>query len=109
MTGDNTSVLVVEDNRKLADLYAAWLNERYDTEVVYSGSDAQKRLQRGRYDVVLLDRRMPDVSGDAVLETIREEDIDCHVAIVSAVSPDFDIIEMEFDSYIVKPVMADDL
>ena len=109
MTGDNTSVLVVEDDRALADLYATWLNDRYDTEVVYSGADAQKRLRRGRYDVVLLDRLMPDISGDAVLETIREEDIDCHVAMVTAVSPDFDIIEMGFDSYVVKPVMADDL
>lgn len=109
MTGNTATVLVVEDERDLADLYAAWLNEHYDTDVVYDGAEAQDRLQHECYDVVLLDRRMPNVSGDNVLDTIQEQDVDCHVAMVTAMDPDFDILEMRFDSYVVKPVTADDL
>ena len=60
-------------------------------------------------DVILLDRRMPGLSGDEVLEEGRERGIDCRVAMVTAVEPDFDIIEMGFDTYLVKPVQRDTL
>lgn len=103
------SVLIVEDERDLADLYDAWLSESYDTEVAYSGIDAQERLNEEEYDVVLLDRRMPDIAGDEVLETIRDRDLNCKVAMLTAVSPDFDVIGMGFDSYVVKPVTNEEV
>lgn len=108
-TTDSASVLIVEDERDLADLYETWLTESYETEVVYAGSDAQRKLEENRYDVVLLDRRMPDVSGDEVLDTIRDRGLNCKVAMLTAVSPDFDVIDMGFDSYVVKPVPREEL
>ncbi|MDY7082832.1 MAG: HalX domain-containing protein, partial [Halobacteria archaeon] len=60
-------------------------------------------------DVVFLDRRMPGMSGDEVLDGIRDRGYDCKVAMVTAVDPDFDIIDMGFDDYVVKPVTRDDL
>lgn len=109
MPRNSARVLVVEDERELADLYTAWFTDRYDTDVAYTGTEAKEHLQQGRYDVVLLDRRLPDVTGGEILDTIRERDLDCRVAMVTAVSPDFDIIEMGIDSYVVKPVTADGL
>lgn len=106
---DGADVLLVEDERELADLYAAWLGESYETEVVFSGADALGRLDAGRYEVVLLDRRMPVVSGDEVLDTIVADELECKVAMLTAVSPDFDLIEMGCDSYVVKPVTRDEL
>jgi DNA-binding response OmpR family regulator len=52
---------------------------------------------------------MPGVSGDDVLEQIREMELECRVAMVTAVDPDFDIIEMPFDDYVIKPVSRSDL
>jgi DNA-binding response OmpR family regulator len=52
---------------------------------------------------------MPDLSGDEVLEAVRDRDIDCRVAMVTAVEPDFDIIAMGFDDYLVKPVSREEL
>jgi DNA-binding response OmpR family regulator len=52
--------------------------------------------------VVLLDRLMPGLSGDQVLDRIRELDVDCRVAMVTAVEPDADIAEMPFDAYVPK-------
>ena len=60
-------------------------------------------------DVVLLDRLMPGMSGDEVLETIRERRLDCRVAMVTAVEPDFDIIPMGFDAYLTKPLRREEL
>jgi DNA-binding response OmpR family regulator len=108
MTTEAPLVLIVEDEPDLADLYAAWLGEEYRVRTAYGGREALERLD-DEVDVILLDRRMPDLSGDEVLETVRERGIDCRVAMVTAVEPDFDIIAMGFDDYLVKPVSRDDL
>ncbi|MFC7214443.1 response regulator transcription factor [Saliphagus sp. GCM10025334] len=109
-TSTNTSddsnggtVLIVDDEPAITSAYARWLEGSYEVRAANNGPDALENLDEG-VDVVLLDRRMPDVSGDELLETIRERDLDCRVAIVSAVEPDFDIIDMGFDMYLEKPV-----
>jgi DNA-binding response OmpR family regulator len=101
-------VLVVDDESQLADLFATWLSSEWTTETAYDGSAALETLDES-FDVVLLDRRMPCQSGDEVLERIRENGYDCRVIMVTAVDPDFDIIEMGFDDYLVKPVSKDEL
>ncbi|EMA38737.1 response regulator transcription factor [Halobiforma nitratireducens] len=108
MGTDTPSVLIVEDEPDLANLYAAWLESEYDVETAYDGDEALAAIDE-TIDVVLLDRRMPGLSGDTVLETIRERDLDCYVAMVTAVEPDFDIVGMGFDDYLVKPVSKDEL
>lgn len=104
MTDDELPlILVVEDEPDLADLYATWLKIDYSVRTAYGGEEAVEQLD-DEIDVVLLDRRMPGLSGDEVLTMIRERGIDCYVSMVTAVEPDFDIIEMGFDTYLVKPV-----
>jgi DNA-binding response OmpR family regulator len=102
------TVLVVDDERDLADLYATWLSEDFDVRVAYDGESALAQLDDA-VDVVLLDRRMPDLSGDSVLETIRDRSIGCRVAMVTAVEPDMDIIDLGFDDYLQKPVDREQL
>lgn len=115
MTDDNeddtegsTTVLVVDDERDLADLYQAWLTESFDVRVAYDGESALDALDE-TVDVVLLDRRMPTLSGDEVLDTIRERSYGCRVAMVTAVEPDVDIVDMGFDDYLQKPVDREQL
>lgn len=103
-----STVLIVEDEQPLADLYATWLSATYSVRTAFDGEQALDRLD-GEVDVVLLDRRMPNVTGDDVLERIRENDYDCRVAMVSGVNPDFDIVEMGFDDYLTKPVSEAEL
>ncbi|WP_049890783.1 response regulator, partial [Natrinema versiforme] len=55
-------------------------------------------------DVVLLDRHMPDITGDRVLEEIRAAGYDCWVIMVTAVDPGLDIVELDLDDYVTKPV-----
>ncbi|OYR42988.1 DNA-binding protein [Halorubrum sp. Ib24] len=104
-------VLVVEDEPDLADLYAAWLGDEYRVRTAYGGQEALENLDEVDDDVdtILLDRRMPGLSGDEVLSAVRERGIDCRVAMVTAVEPDFDILKMGFDDYLVKPVTSDTL
>lgn len=101
-------VLIVEDERGLADAYTGWLDESYTVRTAYRGSEALDRLDDS-VDVVLLDRRIPDIDGDDILSTIRDRELPCRVAMVTAVEPDFDIIEMGFDEYLCKPISANEL
>jgi len=105
---DEPVVLVVEDERELRELYATWLSMEY--EVRTAGTTAEGIDAIGpEIDVALLDRRLPDGSGDEVLSALRERDFNCRVAMITAVAPDFDILEMGFDDYLVKPVSRDEL
>ncbi|ADD07086.1 receiver box response regulator [Natrialba magadii ATCC 43099] len=108
MATDTPTILIVEDEPDLANLYTVWLGDEYDTKTASNGSEALELIDES-VDVVLLDRRMPELSGDAVLETIGEREVDCRVAMVTAVEPDFDIVDMGFDDYLVKPVSKDEL
>lgn len=96
-------ILVVDDEQPIADLFARWLEDEYDVRVAYSGAEALASLDDS-LDVVLLDRDMPETSGDDVLETIRSRGIDCRVGMVTAVEPSFDVLALGYDTYVVKPV-----
>jgi DNA-binding response OmpR family regulator len=105
---DRPTVLIADDEPSIADGHAMRLEEQYDVRTAYSGSEALEQLDEA-VDVVLLDRRMPGVSGDEVLGAIRERDLPCRVAMVTAVEPTFDIAGMGFDGYLQKPVDREEL
>jgi len=108
MTDEGAAVLVVDDDEALTDVYAAWLGDDYDVQTATDGSHALDTLDGG-FDVVLLDRRMPGLSGEDVLERIRRAEYDCRVAMVTGVRPNTDVVELGFDEYLLKPVDRDDL
>ena len=105
---DNATVLIVDDEKPITDAYAQWLEDEYQVRTAYSGSEALEKLDED-VNVVLLDRRMPGLSGDEVLTRIRDEDLSTRVVMVTAVKPDFDILGMGFDDYLVKPVSKDEI
>ncbi|WP_430505334.1 response regulator [Haloparvum sp. PAK95] len=96
-------VLVVDDQPGLVNLYRVFLEDSRDVRTATSGSEALEAVDE-TVDVVLLDRRMGAISGDEVLEELRSRENDVPVAMVSAVQPDVDVLELPFDDYIVKPV-----
>jgi DNA-binding response OmpR family regulator len=106
--GDQPTVLVVEDEPPLVEIYARWLEDTYRVRTAGDGQEALDEFDES-VDVILLDRLMPGLSGDEVLAEVRERGYSCKVAMVTAVEPDFDIITMGFDDYVVKPVDREEL
>jgi DNA-binding response OmpR family regulator len=104
----DTTVMIVDDEREVADVYALRLDSEYETLTAYGGPEALERMDDS-VDVVLLDRRMPDRSGDEVLAELREQAYDCRIIMLTAVDPGRDILDMPFDDYLCKPVEKDDL
>ena len=107
-TAPGASVLIVDDEKRIADLYASHLEGLYDVETAYSGSEALELIGE-EFDVVLLDRRMPAMSGDEVLDRVRAEGYGGRIVMVTAADPDFDILDMPFDEYVVKPTTGDEI
>lgn len=102
------TVLVADDERGMRELLTAWLEPEYDLRVASDGEEAME-LADDDVDLALLDRRMPGLSGDEVLERLRAQNHSFPVAMITAVSPDLDIIDMPFDDYVVKPVSKEEL
>lgn len=101
-------VLIVEDEPDVAETYNLWLKGEYEVRIAENGDEGLAKLDED-VNVVLLDRMMPGLSGDEVLERIRDRDLSCRVAMVTAVEPDFDILEMGFDAYLSKPIRSEEL
>jgi DNA-binding response OmpR family regulator len=113
MAADESStdlrVLVVDDEKEVADAYALRLRGFCETETAYGGEAALAAVEDETFDVVLLDRHMPGLSGDEVLRELDDRDFPGRVVMVTAVDPQFDVIEMPFDDYLCKPVDREDV
>lgn len=67
-----TAVLIVDDDRAMVGMVAALLGgEGYDLITAYDGETALRRHGDERPDLVILDRRLPSLSGDEVCRRIR--------------------------------------
>lgn len=102
------TVLVVDDEPSVVDLYAGMLTPRHEVRKATGGEAALEKIDEG-VDVVLLDRRMPDLTGDEVLERLRADGYESMVAIVTAVTPTQDVLTMDFDAYRVKPIGTEEI
>ncbi|MFQ3283468.1 MAG: DNA-binding response OmpR family regulator [Natronomonas sp.] len=108
MPSENATILAVDDERGLVDIYRTWFGDKYDVRTAFGGREALSAFDDS-VDLVVLDRRMPGLSGDEVLETLREDGHDCPVVMVTAVEPDEGMVELPFDEYVVKPIDREEL
>ena len=100
-------VLVVEDVRRLADDIAEGLRDHgMAVDVAYDGMDAAAKLDLNPYDVVVLDRDLPKLHGDAVCRLITGLDRPAMVLMLTAAGAPGDRVEglgLGADDYLAKP------
>lgn len=100
-------VLVVEDERLLADAVVEWLRrEAFAVDVVYDGAAALERLTVNDYDVVVLDRDLPLVHGDEVCRTVADSPATARVLMLTAAGEVRDRVAglaIGADDYLPKP------
>lgn len=102
-TVDTGTVLIVDDEPGVADLHTYRVEKEYTAVTAYNGKEAVEKM-RDDIDVVLLDRRMPELTGDEVIEEFREEGYDAQVVMVTAVEPSDDLVTMKCNDYLTKPI-----
>jgi len=109
--GARSTVLVVDDEPRVADRYGEWLARRYDVRTAYEDDAAVELLREdpGAIDAVILSRRRSAVADDRVLVSIRDAGYDCPVALVTDDRPDGDVVDRGFDDYLTEPVSEEAL
>jgi DNA-binding NtrC family response regulator len=110
---ENLRVLLVDDEEELVETLAERLEIRgIDAEAVTNGEDALRLLLDYTFDVVLLDVRMPGISGLEVLKLIRRQRPSTQVILItghgSAEDGENGMHDGAFD-YVVKPIDIDTL
>ena len=100
-------VLVVEDVRRLADDIAEGLRDQaMAADIAYDGLQAAAKLQINRYDVVVLDRDLPGLHGDAICRLIADSSDPAMVLMLTAAgAPDERAagLGLGADDYLTKP------
>src|SRR5581483_6980809 len=106
-TDEMLRVLVVEDERLLADAIAEGLRRQaLAVDVAYGGDAALERLAVTDYDVVVLDRDLPFVSGDAICTTLVDSGVDTRILMLTAataVTQRVVGLGLGADDYLTKP------
>lgn len=74
-SGERIRVLVIDDDRSLADTLVDFLNRQgYAATAAYGGREGLEAFHRGGFPIVLLDQKMPDMEGLNVLAQIQAMD-----------------------------------
>jgi two-component system copper resistance phosphate regulon response regulator CusR len=106
-------VLIVEDERKLAQVLSSALQaEHYDVVVAATGEDGFYRANAELFDLVVLDLMLPGRNGLEILQTLRQRHIDTPVLILTARDGVDDRVlglDLGADDYLVKPFALPEL
>jgi adenylate cyclase len=103
-------LLVVDDNELNRDMLSRRLGMRgFQVEASPDGTDALKRLEEGRFDLVLLDIMMPEVTGLDVLRSVRQRWPESDLPVIMATARDAteDVVEalgLGANDYVTKPL-----
>ena len=76
-------LLVDDEPRLLSSLYELLQGRGYRLATASSGSEALAQLSRQRFDLVLLDLRLPDIGGHDIMDFINEKGINADVIVMS--------------------------
>ncbi len=99
-------ILIAEDDTEIANLEKDYLEMNgYEVEVAASGTEAERKLEEGGFDLILLDIMLPGKSGYDICREFRDK-IDIPILMVTARTESIDKIRglgLGADDYIVKP------
>ena len=106
-------VLVVEDERKLAQVLSSALEaEHYDVVTAATGEDGFYRANAELFDLVVLDLMLPGRNGLEILQTLRQRHVETPVLILTARDGVEDRVlglDLGADDYLVKPFALPEL
>ncbi len=106
-------ILVVEDDRTLGQFVQRGLEEqRINVDLVADGPQGLERASHGEYDVIVLDLRLPGLSGVEVLRTLRDRGVGTPVLVLTAqdaVDSKVQAFRTGADDYVTKPFSFEEL
>src|ERR1700693_3946883 len=105
--GEAVRLLIVEDDRKLAEFVARGLRaESFAVDLAADGREGQRYLDSYRYDLLILDLMLPHLSGSELLRRLRRSHRALPVLVLTARDATEDKVahfEAGADDYLTKP------
>lgn len=110
---NNVKILIVDDEKIVRESLKHWFEEDgYIVDVSQDAFDVLKTIKPGKWDIMLVDIKMPKMSGMELLEKVKEIDPECIVIIITAYASVPTAVQAlkngAFD-YVTKPVDPDEL
>ena len=106
------NILIVDDEIKITQVIKAYLDkEGYNCIVANNGEQALKYFYNNNFDLIILDRMIPDISGEDICKKIRETSM-VHIIMLTAKIEDEDRIDgfnIWCDGYVCKPFNVKEL
>jgi len=106
-------VLVVDDNATFLMQMKKFLSLKgFEVDTCAGGKEAVEKLQRERYDVVILDLKMPDISGLDVIREVKKKGVKTNVIVVTGygeVESAVEAMKLGAIDYIQKPFDGNDI
>jgi DNA-binding response OmpR family regulator len=100
-------ILIVEDEKKIANsLKKNFNDEGFETAVCYDGADALEVVSKEKFDLILLDWRLPEVTGIDVCKRIRSANNKTPIILLTAlanISNKVEALDSGADDYVTKP------
>ncbi|GMV03976.1 MAG: sigma-54-dependent Fis family transcriptional regulator [Gemmatimonadota bacterium] len=113
MNDTRARILVVDDEFSVRDSLMAWFRkDGHDVVVASSGQEALECFEAGRFDVAVVDIKMPGMDGVELLEQLRRQDGELSVIMITAfASVDTAVRTLKLGAfdYVTKPVDPDEL
>lgn len=113
MSDKRASILLVDDEENLHEALKLNLEmEGYEVTSAYDGTQALKAIANEYFDLIVLDVMLPNIDGIGVTETVRVNNLDTPILMLSAKSTSADRIlglKKGADDYLTKPFNLEEL
>lgn len=105
------SVLVVDDDEFLADTFEMLLEDAgFAVETANSGNEALMKMNRFKFDLAILDYKLPDIPGSSLSKMLKEKDGDINVVMLTGhIEALEDHTSLDSDEILMKPISPDEL
>ena len=107
------NILIVDDEKIVRDSLFHWFEEEgYNVDTAEDGESALKKYEKNKYDLLLLDMKMPGMSGIDLLTKIKSIDKEALVILITAfasVPTAITALKQGAYDYVTKPVDPDEL
>src|SRR5918996_158397 len=100
-------VLIAEDERTLADSLARGLRRKgIAVDLAHDGAEALVKAKTNGYDVIVLDRGLPEIHGDTVCQSLVDDDVPARILMLTAAGSLEEVVTgltRGADDYLPKP------
>lgn len=100
-------ILIIEDDKELALAIKVLLeNENFKTTICHNGNDGEYYIKQNIFDLVIMDRMIPEIDGLTLTTSIRQKNITVPILMLTAmgqIDDRVDGLNAGADDYLVKP------